>query len=76
MSIDTNLKKIEKLLAVVDEDTLTRKEFIDAFEKVINFVLANEKKLSDAIYRLEETHKMLMDKMHSDYASRHSELKG
>ena len=43
---EKNLKKLQKLLAVVDEDTLTRAEFTQAFKTLQVFIIEVRKKLS------------------------------
>lgn len=53
--MDNNLKKLKKLFAVLDEETLTRTEFVEAFESVVNLVLKVEKKNKEAIEKMEET---------------------
>ncbi len=44
MPNEKNLKKLTRLLAVMDEDSLTRVEFETAFKKVLEFVIELKKK--------------------------------
>jgi len=76
MALDSNLQKIEKLLSLMDSDTLTKEDFINSFEKVVELVLKNEKQLKDAITRLEETYQNLISRQKSDDETRFSALKG
>jgi hypothetical protein len=46
---EKTVKKLKKLFAVMDEDTLTRAQFVESFENVVNLVLKVEKKNSDFI---------------------------
>src|SRR3990167_1170203 len=75
MPLDTNLQKIQRLLSVLDEDNLTKTDFIKAFENVVNFVVKIQKSQSEAIQRLEETYKILINKLQSDHAGSLSDLK-
>lgn len=38
MALDKNLAKLNKLLSLMDEDTLTKEMFVDAFANVVNFI--------------------------------------
>lgn len=46
---EKNLAKLNKLFAIMDEDTLTRAEFLKSFEVVIQLVLKTEKQLIEKI---------------------------
>ena len=37
--IENNLQKLEKLLSLMDSDSLTKEDFLSAFKKVIDFVV-------------------------------------
>ena len=37
--LDKNLGKLEKLLSLMDEDSLTKTDFLKAFENVVSFVV-------------------------------------
>ena len=74
--MDKNIQKLERLLSLMDEDSLTKEDFVKSFEKVIEFVLKIQKEQEEAIKRLEETHKMLLDKNQYDHQTTLSDLKG
>src|SRR3990167_170313 len=73
--MDKNIQKLERLLSLMDEDSLTKENFIQSFEKVLEFVLKIQKEQEEAIKRLEETHKMLLDKNQYDHQITLSDLK-
>ena len=66
--LDKNLIKLHKLLAVVDEDTLTRVEFVSAFEQVVKLVGRIQERQAQAIAKLEETYAALTEKTKNDIA--------
>ena len=69
-------KKLDRLLSLLDPDNaLTKKDFVAAFEQVVELILNNEKKLADAISRLEETHQNLTERNRTDYVSGLTDLK-
>src|SRR3990167_6678899 len=74
--MDKNIQKLERLLSLMDEDSLTKEDFVKSFEKVIEFVLKIQKEQEEAIKRLEETHKMLLDKNQYDHQTTLSDIKG
>ncbi len=69
---EENLTKLQSLL----ENRLTKADFIKGFEQVINLVLKVQKDQSEAISRLEETHKMMLEKMRGDNSMSLTEIKG
>lgn len=68
---EEHLNKMQEYL----KNRLTKEEFIKAFEKVIELVLKIQKEQGQAIASLEETHKMMMDKMRGDNSMSLSEMK-
>lgn len=52
--------EIQKMLNTLDPERLDKKTFVDAFEQVVNLVLAKDKKLEEAINRLEQTYQGLL----------------
>jgi len=68
---EENLKKLQNLL----ENRLTKEDFIKGFEQVINLVLKVQKDQSEAISRLEETYKMMTEKMRGDNSTSLSDMK-
>ena len=66
----------EKLLSLMDSDSLTKQDFINSFEKVLDFVVRNEKQMQGAITRFEQTYTILVNKINNDHSSRYEELKG
>ena len=68
---EENLKKLQNLL----ENRLTKEDFIKGFEQVINLVLKVQKDQSGAISHLEETYKIMLEKIRSDNTARLSEIK-
>ena len=65
MPNEKNLNKLTRLLAAMDEDSLTRAEFTGAFQKVIDLVKQLKQQNTDTIKALE-----------SNYANTSKELKG
>ena len=74
--LDKNMAKMEKMLAVMDGDTLTRSEFVSSFEKVVDLVLKIQKQQAEAISKLEETYANLIEKMQKEHTSGLADLKG
>src|SRR3990167_7880269 len=68
-------QEIQKLLNALDPDRLAKADFVNAFEKVVKFILANEQRLTDAITRLEETYQNLTERNRNDYVSGLADLK-
>jgi len=68
---EENLTKLQGLL----ENRLTKADFIKGFEQVINLVLKVQKDQSEAISKLEETHKMMLEKMRDDNSMSLSDMK-
>lgn len=75
-TINKNLGKVEKMLAIMDGDTLTRSEFVSSFSKVVDLVLKIQKQQGDAIKQLEQTYENLMKKVEDTYSSSLSDIKG
>lgn len=75
MPIQDKKIEIQKLLNTLDPDRLSKEDFVNSFEKVVEMLLANDKKLSDAVYRLEETYKTLLEKVRNDYGANFTDLK-
>jgi len=49
-----NLKKIQKIIDAFEEESLTKTDFVENFEKVVDLVLSNQQKLEDGVQRLEQ----------------------
>ena len=75
MALEKNLQKIEKLLSLMDSDSLTKEDFINSFQKVVDFVLKNQEQMKQAIDSLEKTYAQLLSKMDNDHSSHYQELK-
>lgn len=73
---EKNLAKIQKLLAVVDEDTLTRDEFVKHFSQVIDLVAKIQERQAQAINDLERTYANLLNKSDSIHSENFNTLKG
>ncbi len=58
---DNNLKKLQKLFAVLDEETLTRKEFVNAFAEVIDLMKKIEAKYEEKMATLESSYKQTVN---------------
>ena len=72
---EKNLNRLKKMLAIMDEDTLTREEFLKHFEKVIELVAKIQQSQSEAISKLETTYEMITGKMRNDHTANLSEIK-
>ena len=68
------IKKLQELLKMIDE-SLTRKEFTDAFQKVMDFILQIKAGNEGAITVMKEAHERMMSKMENDNTSSRAELK-
>lgn len=76
MALEKNLEKLGKLMSLMDEDSLTKEDFLKQFEKVVELVLKIQKEQQEAIKRIEETHQLLLQKTEETYKNNHEELKG
>ena len=68
-ALTKNLAKLDKLLTLMDEDGLTRAEFTDAFQKVIDLVTKVQDDQAKAIANLERTYQLLLNKMQNDHST-------
>jgi hypothetical protein len=62
-AMEKNLAKFNRLLSLMDEDTLTKEDFLKAFEGVVKLVKQIEAKHIKAIDDLEDTYKRLEKKI-------------
>lgn len=69
-----NLAKLEGILKILDSG-VTKAEFVAALEKVIEIILAIEKRTTDAVSGLEETYQAVLDRVKNDHTSTLSDLK-
>ena len=74
MTPEQKLKKLESLLALVDE-SLTREEFVENFTKVVEHVKRIEKKTDDDVSTIRTTLTALGEKLKTDSTSSLAELK-
>lgn len=72
---DKNLQNLSRLLTALDEERITKKEFVDWFEKVVKMVLKNQEQIQQAITQLEETYDNLIYKLRDEHAGSLKELK-
>lgn len=69
-----NLQKLEELLKVIG-NTMTKEEFVTAFEQVVEIILTIEKRTTEAVDSLEQTYKAIIEKMKGDHTSTLADLK-
>jgi hypothetical protein len=69
-------KEAQQLLNALDPMRLSKEDFVNAFQKVLELVLAIQKQQAQAVANLEQTYANLFDKMHADHSSHFQELKG
>src|SRR3990167_161276 len=73
---DKKQKKLDRLLSLLDpENALSKEDFINSFQKVVDLVIQIQKRQQEAIDSLEKTYAQLLSKMDSDHSSRYQELK-
>src|SRR3990167_5792043 len=72
---EKNMSKLTRLLAVMDDDTLTRKEFIDAFQKVVDLVLQIKAENERVVTMIKGLYDQMAAKLENDSVSGRSELK-
>src|SRR3990167_6628727 len=69
---EKNLIKLERLLTIMDQDGMTKAEFVNAFEQVVNLVIKIQKKNDEVIAEMQRTHQEMMrtlqNKNTADYA--------
>lgn len=68
--------EIQNLLNALDPQRLSKEDFVNAFEKVVQLVLQNQNSLQKAVENLERTYAHLVDKVNNDHASNFQALKG
>ena len=76
MAIDKNLEKIQRLLGVLDEDQLTKKDFVESFGKVVDLVLKIQERQERAIQQLFAEHARLAGERKQEYDSNFKDLRG
>src|SRR3990167_891829 len=70
-------KKLDRLLSLLDpENALSKEDFVNSFQKVVDLVIQVQKRQQEAIDSLERTYAQLLSKMDNDHSSRYEELKG
>lgn len=74
MEQETNLNKLEQILKLLD-GSVTKEEFLKAFENVVNLVLKIEKRNTEAVDLLEKNYSALIEKIQNDHSSTLSDLK-
>ncbi len=76
---EKNIKKLNKLFAIMDEDTLTRSEFTDAFEKVVDLIVKVKKEIEDksivTLNRIEELSTLATKKLKEGNESHISDIR-
>lgn len=70
-----NEKKLRKLLAIMDEETLTRAEFLSAFEQVLKIVLDMKNQMGMSVSKLEQTYSALLERTKNDHSTTLNDLK-
>ena len=71
-----NLQKLEKLLSLMDEQTLTKEDFTKAFEKVVELVLRIQKEQQEALAGLEKSFNALLARANKEHNDSLKDLKG
>ncbi len=72
---NTNLDRLDKFLTRMDSETLTKEDFLNAFSKVADLVVNIQKDQGNAITKLEETYKMMIDRMQNDHSMTLADMK-
>ena len=60
---EKNLKKLERLLSLMDEDSLTKEDFVKAFENVVQFVLKIQKQNEAEVEAMKLLNGKMMQKL-------------
>src|SRR3990167_3963379 len=76
MALESNLAKIEKLLSLMDSDTLTKENFVQSFQKVVDLVLKIQERQERAIQQLFAEHARLAGERKQEYDSNFKDLRG
>jgi len=69
------IDKLSRIINAFDEETLTKTDFINNFEKVVRLVLDNQKMLRDAIEQLARSHNISLNKLTGDTSKSLTELR-
>lgn len=72
---EKNLKKLTRLFALMDEDALTREEFLKQFEKVLNIVKKNQEDNLKAVEALKNNYNKIIDNLDNKKNSDISDIK-
>lgn len=70
---DKQIARLQRLLSLLDPDTLTKEEFVKSFEKVVDLVLKIRKEQEEKMVRIE---KILNSKLDNKISSAISDLEG
>jgi hypothetical protein len=73
--MEQNLGKLGRLLSAMDEDALTRNEFIEQFQKVIEIVKKTQDNQAQAIAKLQQTYNSLIDRIQKEHSTSLLDLK-
>ena len=71
----TKMDQLEKFLARWDDETMTKKDFVDNFEAIVNFIKKIELKNQQEIEFIKKTFAFLSDKINSEFSAVSDELK-
>jgi len=70
-----NLETLDKLVSVLNRENITKDEFINSFQKVVELVLKIQTQTAEAIKRIEQTHALLLNKTHETYENNYKDIK-
>ena len=74
-TLEKNLDKLQRIFSFMDEDILSKKDFTDAFERVIKLVIKIQEQQGEAISRLEETYNNLISRIRGEHSESLTSLK-
>jgi hypothetical protein len=72
---EKNMQKLTRLLSLMDEDSLTKEDFLKAFQNVVELVKKMQSKNQEEFALIQENFKLMSEKMRGDNVSSVSELK-
>ncbi len=74
--MDQNLtNKLGNFLNAMDSQSLSKQDFLKAFEQVVNFVIQHKDAMGSAVGKMEQTYQAMIGKMQNDHSTTLADMK-
>ena len=72
---DKQISRLKQLLTLLEPDQLTKKDFVDSFQRVVNLVMKIQEQQGEAITKLQETYNNLINRIKGEHSESLTSLK-